>query len=58
MRTHKGPIGLSALLACFGAAGISQAQDNEINWLGNYRDAVQQARQTGKPILVEFRCEA
>jgi uncharacterized protein YyaL (SSP411 family) len=35
-----------------------QAEDNEINWLGNYRDALAQARQENKPIFLEFRCEA
>jgi uncharacterized protein YyaL (SSP411 family) len=34
------------------------AQDNEIKWLGNYRQAIQQARQENKPIFLEFRCEA
>jgi hypothetical protein len=35
-----------------------QAQDNEINWLGNYREALRQAKQDNKPIFLEFRCEA
>jgi len=35
-----------------------QAQDNEITWLGNYRDALRQAKQDNKPIFLEFRCEA
>jgi hypothetical protein len=34
------------------------AQDNEINWLGNYREGLRQARQENKPIFLEFRCEA
>jgi hypothetical protein len=34
------------------------AQDNEINWLGNYREAIRQSRQENKPIFLEFRCEA
>ena len=29
-----------------------------IEWLGSYQEARQRARETGKPILVEFRCEA
>jgi uncharacterized protein YyaL (SSP411 family) len=37
---------------------LLSAQDNEINWLGNYRDAIRQARQENKPIFLEFRCEA
>ena len=46
------------VLACAALTCPSCADDNEINWLGSYRDAVQQARQSQKPILVEFRCEA
>ena len=42
---------------CFTAILLA-AQDNEINWLGNYREALQQARQENKPIFLEFRCEA
>ena len=29
-----------------------------IEWLGSYREGLQKAKETGKPILVEFRCEA
>ena len=45
-------LGLASIAAC------QQAQDDEINWLGNYRDALAQARQENKPIFLEFRCEA
>jgi uncharacterized protein YyaL (SSP411 family) len=42
-----------------GFAGILlPAQDNEVNWLGNYQEALRQARQENKPIFLEFRCEA
>jgi len=47
-----------AALACAAFTSPLQAQDNEITWLGSYREAVQQAKLTQKPILVEFRCEA
>jgi hypothetical protein len=47
-------LGLFLLLAGAGAA----AQDDAIQWLGSYRDAVQQAKASHKPIFVEFRCEA
>jgi len=60
MRTQIRHLLPYAVLAC--AVGTLtdslQAQDDEITWLGSYREAVQQARQTEKPILVEFRCEA
>ena len=39
-------------------AGALRAQDNSIDWLGNYGEALRQAKQAQKPILVEFRCEA
>ena len=33
------------------------AQDDEIRWLDNYRETLQEAKRTQKPIFVEFRCE-
>ena len=45
------------LLLAFAAIGL-QAQDDEINWLGDYKEAIRQARQTHRPIFIEFRCEA
>jgi len=39
------------------AAAAAFAQDS-IEWLGSYREGLERARQTGKPMLVEFRCEA
>jgi hypothetical protein len=35
----------------------SAAQDG-IPWLDNYQEALRQAKATGKPIFLEFRCEA
>jgi hypothetical protein len=32
-------------------------QDDEIFWFSNYDDAVQEAKRTGKPIFLEYRCE-
>ena len=29
-----------------------------VEWLGSFQEARQRSRATGKPILVEFRCEA
>lgn len=34
------------------------AQDDEISWLDNYRDALRVAKESHKPIFLEFRCEA
>jgi len=33
------------------------AQDDSLEWLGDYKQALEQARQTKKPIFLEFRCE-
>jgi hypothetical protein len=30
----------------------------DITWRADYRAALREAKQSGKPILVEFRCEA
>ena len=49
-------IALASALVAVG--GSLSAEDNGIEWLGDYRAALRQARETGKPIFVEFRCEA
>ena len=28
-----------------------------VDWLDNYQEALQQAKATGKPIFLEYRCE-
>jgi hypothetical protein len=33
------------------------AQDDEIYWFNNYSDAIEEAKRTGKPIFLEYRCE-
>jgi hypothetical protein len=60
MRIRERRLGLYALLACLPAFVTVplQAEDNEINWLGSYRDALRQAKESNKPIFLEFRCEA
>jgi hypothetical protein len=49
------------LVVLAGSAGLLAtrllAQNDEINWLENYSDALREARKTGKPIFLEFRCE-
>jgi len=57
--TSKRISGLFAALACsIGSMAPARAADNTIHWLGDYRQALRQAKQTRQPILVEFRCEA
>jgi hypothetical protein len=60
MRTKRRYVGLSLLFATVGAmaGSLAAATDDDINWLGDYREALRQARETKKPLLVEFRCEA
>ena len=47
-----------ALLAVMAWAAAVGASPDEIQWLDNYKDAIKEAKQTGKPIFLEFRCEA
>ena len=59
MKMRKRHLGLYALLAwTLGLSGSAQTQDEAVNWLGDYQEAVRQAKQSRKPLLVEFRCEA
>lgn len=48
--------GMLTILAC-SLSGL-RAQDGDFEWLPNYREALQLAKTTQKPLLVEFRCEA
>ena len=51
---------ISLVLACVIGTmrGPLKAQDDGLNWLGDYREALRLAKQTNKPIFLEFRCEA
>jgi hypothetical protein len=33
------------------------AQDDDLDWLNNYKAALDEARRTQKPIFLEYRCE-
>jgi hypothetical protein len=44
-------------LAAPGPAGSLRAQEEGIHWFDNYAEALRQARETGKPIFLEYRCE-
>ncbi len=51
---------LRSLLTLFAGISVSypmHAQDEAVPWLDNYADALREARRTGKPIFLEFRCE-
>ena len=34
------------------------AEEDTVEWLSNYKDAIQEAKRTQKPIFLEYRCEA
>ena len=34
-----------------------QTDDDSLYWLDNYQAAVKEAKATGKPIFLEYRCE-
>jgi hypothetical protein len=53
-------VGSLCVLACLArlAAAPMPAQDDSVKWLNNYQAALRQAKQTHKPIFLEFRCEA
>ena len=56
MRIHTLLVRFFTFVVCTAASFC--AQDDGINWLGDYREAILQAKQTQKPIFLEFRCEA
>ena len=48
-----------ALVACvvsFLSSPLA-AQSDEISWFDKYDEAIREAKRTGKPIFLEFRCE-
>lgn len=47
-----------AVLAAFAAGTTPRSATGEINWLESYPEALREAKRTGKPIFLEFRCEA
>ena len=50
---------LARLLPVLAAVcSIAFGQEAEgIRWLSNYQDALKEAKATGKPIFLEYRCE-
>jgi|GEM_PF-1615439 len=48
-------VGLSASGHSPAAAG-QPFEDDTLEWLGNYEEALALAKETGRPLLVEFRC--
>lgn len=52
-------LALRSLFACAMWLFVSPllAQDDGIYWFDNYNEALQEAKRTGKPIFLEYRCE-
>lgn len=53
LRTARALLALGAL--CLHAPAL-YAQSQELFWHQNYEDALEEARRTGKPIFLEYRC--
>lgn len=47
---------LGTILVLSFAAALS-AQDDMIYWIDNYPEAIEEAKKSGKPLFLEFRCE-
>lgn len=46
------------LLLLFSAqATPTPSLDDTFDWLDNYQDAIKEAKATGKPVFLEYRCE-
>jgi uncharacterized protein YyaL (SSP411 family) len=51
---------ITALLLLIFAATTSAVwaqEDETVEWLGDYKQALAEAKRTGKPIFLEYRCE-
>ncbi len=48
-------VGLS-VPGCSSSSADPQFEDDTLEWLGNYQQALALAKETGRPMLVEFRC--
>ena len=48
-------VGIMACAAAAAAAG-QPADDDTLKWIDHYPTALARAQETGRPLLVEFRC--
>ena len=44
-------------IALFSAFAFAQQDEDGITWFDNYKGALAEAKKTGKPIFLEYRCE-
>lgn len=47
----------STVFLCLMASLPLLAQDDTLDWLNNYKEAIEEAKRTQKPIFLEYRCE-
>ena len=50
-------IAAALILSILARPAFTQSQEG-MRWLDNYQQALAEAKQTNKPIFLEFRCEA
>ena len=48
---------LPAILALAALPLAAQQDDDSLTWFDNYQEALKEAKATGKPIFLEYRCE-
>jgi hypothetical protein len=58
MRDMLRTLPLAAAMLAFFYVPPAPAQEETIDWVGDYQQAIQEAKRTNKPIFLEFRCEA
>lgn len=57
MKRFLKPLTLAFGLACFlSAAHAADEEVEKVKWFFSYPEALAEARKTGKPIFLEFRC--
>jgi hypothetical protein len=49
------PVVLASVVS-FGPSGAIAQDDETLEWLNDYDEAIALAKKTGKPIFLEFRC--
>ena len=57
-RMYPGPIMMRLIALAILFAPVVFAQEQFIDWLTDYRQALTQAKAAKKPVFLEFRCEA
>jgi hypothetical protein len=50
-------LAIPASVICLAFSAPLKAQEETIDWFSNYKDAIQEAKRTQKPIFLEYRCE-